>query len=161
MGVEEHQTGENERLTTKHTKDTKVGIGFGAHGTHGLHGKEGGGEKAGRVGVGRGEWVGDRSLLVEFGEGADALADGGESVAAGGGEIFEKVERGQGIGLVGGDLGGRAVVKKLDQEDDEAAHEGRVGVGVEVQTPIAEFGGEPDGGNAAEHAVGVEAGFGR
>lgn len=161
VGVEEHSAGENERLTMNHTKDTTVGIGFGAHGTHGIHGKADGGEKAGRVGVGRGEWVGDRSLQVEFGERADALADGGEAVAAGGGEILEQVEGGQGIGFAGGDLSGRTVVKKNGEEDDEAAHERRVGVGVEVQPAIADLGGEPDGGNAAEHAVGVDAGFGR
>ncbi len=91
----------------------------------------------------------------------DALADGGEAVAAGGGEILEQVEGGQGIGFAGGDLGGRTVVKKIGEEDDEAAHERRVGVGVEVQPAIAELGGEPDGGNAAEHAVGVDADFGR
>jgi hypothetical protein len=53
VGVEEHRAGENERLTTKHTKDTKVGIGFWAHGTHGIHGKEGSGEKAVRAGAAR------------------------------------------------------------------------------------------------------------
>ncbi len=93
-------------------------------------------------------------------EGADALADGGEAVAAGGGEILEQVEGGQGIGFAGGDFGGRTVGEKIGEEDDEAAHERRIGVGMKVQPAIAELGGEPDGGNAAEHAVGVDTGFG-
>ncbi len=96
-----------------------------------------------------------------MGEGADSGAGAGEAVAAGGGEILEQLEGGQGIGFAGGDFGGRTVVKKIGEEDDEAAHERRVGVGMEVQPAIAELGGEPDGGNAAEHAVSVDAGFGR
>jgi hypothetical protein len=105
--------------------------------------------------------VADPALRLGLGERADALADGGEAVAAGGGEILEQVEGGQGIGFAGGDLSGWTVVKKIGEEDDEAAHERRIGVGMEVQSAIAELGGEPDGGNAAEHAVSVDAGFGR
>ena len=136
VGVEEHQAGENERLTTKPTKDTNVGTGFGAHGIHGLHGKKGAErkEKGRRGAAGR---VADPALRESQGEGVDALADGGEAVAAGGREIFEQVEGGQRIGLVGGDFGGRTVVEKIGEEDDEAAHERRVGVGVEVQPASA------------------------
>ena len=115
-------------------------------------------EKGRRGAEGR---VADPALRESQGEGVDALADGGEAVAAGGREILEQVEGGQGIGLVGGDFGGRTVVEKIGEEDDEAAHERRIGVGVKVQSASAEFGGEPDGGNTAQHAVGVDAGFGR
>ena len=159
VGVEIHRAAENERLTIKPTKDTKVGIGFGAYGTHGIHGKEGSGEKSGTAGVGLGGRGGECALLVEFGEGVDALADGGEAVAAGGGEVLEEVERGQRIGCARGDFGGRGVVKELNQKDDEAAHEGRVGISVELEAALVKRGGEPDGGDAAKDAVGVRAGF--
>ena len=94
---------------------------------------------------------------VGLGEGADALADGGEAVAAGGRKVLEEVEGGEGIGVAGGDLGRCGVAEKIRDEDNEAADEGRVGVGVEAEFAGAEFGGEPDGGDATEHAVGLGA----
>jgi hypothetical protein len=98
---------------------------------------------------------------VGKGEGVDSLADCGEAVAAGGGEVFEEVERGQRIGFAGGDFGGRGVVEEFNQEDDEAANERGVGIGVKVEAAFAESGGEPDGGNTAKDAVGIRAGLGR
>jgi len=160
VGVEEHRAEENERLTTNHTKDTNVGTGFEAHGIHRTHGKEGGGEKGERA-ARRGGSGRRLRLLVGKGEGVDALADGGEAVAAGGGEVFEEIKRGQRIGFARGDFGGRGVVEELDQKNDKAAHERRIGVGVKLEAAVAESGGEPDGGDAAKDAVGVRAGFGR
>lgn len=95
------------------------------------------------------------------GEGLDALADGGEAVAAGGGEVFEEVERGQRIGFARGDFGGRGVVEELNQKDHKAAHERGIGIGVKVEAALSESGGEPDGGDATEDAVGIRAGLGR
>lgn len=91
----------------------------------------------------------------------EALADGGEAVAAGGGEVFQEVEGGERVGVGGGDLGGRGSVEEIGEENHESAHERGIGVGVKMEATFAELGGEPDGGDAAEDAVLVGAGGGR
>ncbi len=92
-------------------------------------------------------------LQMGVGEGADAGADGGEAVLAGRGEVAREIEGGEGIGVTAGDFGGDGVAKKIREENHEAAHERRIGVGVEVEQAVAKLGGEPDGGNATEDAV--------
>lgn len=74
-----------------------------------------------------------RSGEVRLREGADALADGGETVATRGGEVSEELEGGERVGVAGGNLGGSGTAEKLGEADDEAAHEGRVGIGVESE----------------------------
>lgn len=67
------------------------------------------------------------------------------------------MEVGERIEVDGGKLGGRGVVEKIGEKDDEAANKWRIGVGAEA-TPVVDKGGvEPDGGGAAADAVGVGA----
>lgn len=89
-----------------------------------------------------------------MGEGAQGGADGGETVAAGGGKGAREVEGFERVGGGGEEFGGGEVVVKIGEERDEAEDDGRVGGGEKVATAIAESGDEPDAGSAAGDAVG-------
>jgi len=102
------------------------------------------------------------SSAVRLGEGLDRSADGGEAVLAGGAEVFQEAEGGEGIGGAGGDFGGRGVGEEFAEEGDEAFDEWAFGVAAEMTAAVAEFADEPDLGDAAGNAVGVGAlGFGQ
>lgn len=88
------------------------------------------------------------------GELADAGADGGEAVLARRGEIRGEVERGERIGIAGGDFDGGRAAEKFGDEQHEAANERGIGVGVEVEQTVTRLGGEPYRGDAA-----VDSGF--
>jgi hypothetical protein len=94
---------------------------------------------------------------MSLGEGADGGADGSEAVLAGGGEIFDETELGEGIGVAGGDLGGRGTGEKFAEQRDEAANERRVGVSAEVADAVAELADEMNLRDAAADARGVGA----
>ncbi len=91
------------------------------------------------------------------GEGADGGAGAGEAVAAGGTEIFCEVEGLEGVGLEGGDVGGRRVAEERAEEGDEAADEGAVGFAAEIAAAVAELADEVDEGDAAADAVRIGA----
>jgi len=74
-------------------------------------------------------------------------------VAARGRERAREAEEFERVGVGGENFGGSGVVEKIGEEGDEAADEGRVGVGAEVAAAIAEFGDEPDLGGAAGDVV--------
>lgn len=95
-----------------------------------------------------------------LGECSQAGADGGKAVSTGGREVFQEVEGGEGIGVAGGDFSGRGVVEEICGEDDQTAHEGRVGVGVKIEAAVAHLRGNPDGRDAAGDAVFIGAGDG-
>lgn len=88
-----------------------------------------------------------------MGEVADGSEDGGEAVAAGGGERAVEAEGLERVDVVGGDFGGGGVVEEIGEEQDEGADERRVGVGAEVTAVGADFRDEPDLGGAAGDAV--------
>jgi len=96
-----------------------------------------------------------------LGESADGGAGGVEAVAAGGGEVFSEAEGGERVGLRVSERGGREAAEELGDEHDEAADEGRLGVGAEIAEAIAELADEPDDGDAAADAVGIGALGGR
>ena len=76
-------------------------------------------------------------------------ACGGER--AGKAEFLERIEVGR------KDLGGGGVREEIREEENEAADEGRVGVGLKMTAIIPELRQEPDGGGAAGNAVGRSA----
>ncbi len=96
-----------------------------------------------------------------MGEGPDRLADGGEAVAAGRGEISGEAEGLERIDGRVGEGGGRETAEEFAGEHDEAADERRFGVAAEVTHALALLRDEPDDRDAAVHAVGVDALRGR
>lgn len=96
---------------------------------------------------------------VSLGEGAKGSLDGGEAVAAGGGEgareaeVFEGVEGGR------ENFGGGEVAVKIGEQGDEAQDDRGIGADPEVTVAVAKFGHEPDAGGAAGDAVGRRAKF--
>jgi hypothetical protein len=96
-------------------------------------------------------------LNVFFGEGADGGTGAGEAVAAGGAEVSCEVEGFEGIGVEGGNVGGRGVAVEITEKGDEAANEGSVGFAAEVAVAVTDFADEVDERDAAADAVGVSA----
>lgn len=90
-------------------------------------------------------------------EGTDSGADGGETVSTGGRKVFQEVEGGEGVGVVGEDLDGSGVAEKVAEEGDEAFHKRTIGVTAEVAAAVTEFADEPDLRDAAGNAVDVGA----
>jgi hypothetical protein len=77
-------------------------------------------------------------------EGTDSGADGGETIPAGGREVFQEVEGGEWIGVTGEDLGRSGITEKVAEEGDEAFHERTIGVTAEIAAAVTEFADEPD-----------------
>ena len=98
-----------------------------------------------------------QGLLVAVGESTDRRDYRLQTVLAGGGEVFQEVEGGEGIGIVGEDLGGSGVAEGVAEKGDEALHERAVGVAAEVAAAVTEFADEPDLRDAAGNAVDVGA----
>lgn len=95
---------------------------------------------------------------VRLSQSADALADGGETIAPRRRKVGEELEAGQGVGVAGGNFGGSGATEKLRETDDKTTHEGRVGIGVESEQPIGpELGGEPYGRDTTEYTVSFDA----
>jgi len=81
---------------------------------------------------------------------ADTGADGGEAVAAGGGEIAQKPEFIKKRGFGCGDLGGRGAGIGCAEEMDETFHQWGIGVDAKSERSVElEFADQPDGRLAA------------
>lgn len=89
-----------------------------------------------------------------MGEGADRGADGGETMAARGGEGAGEAEGFERIGGVGEKLRGGEVGVKIGEQRDEAKDDRGIGVDAEMTAVVAQLGDEPDRGDATRHAVG-------
>lgn len=94
---------------------------------------------------------------MPFGKSADRGEHGSEAVLPGGGEVFQEIKRGEGVGGVGEDFFRRGAGKIITEEGDEAPDERTVGIAAEMTATVAELADEPDLGDTAGHTVGVGA----
>lgn len=67
--------------------------------------------------------------------------------------MFREPELSERIEIRGGDFGGGGTREKIAKKHDQAAHERRLGIAVEMACHITVLADEPDDGNAAMHAV--------
>ena len=71
--------------------------------------------------------------------------------------MFHESELGERIEIRGGDFGGGGSREKIAKKHDQAAHQRRLGIAVEVAHATTILADEPDDGNATMHATGVRA----
>lgn len=92
-------------------------------------------------------------------EGVDAGLHGGEAVAARGGKVLRDAEFFKEFRLKCRGFGGVGVVVEFAEERDESFDQRRIGVDAEAEAARGGINGgcEPDGGNTAGDAVGVDA----
>ena len=130
----------NERVELK----VEVGVEEGRHRRRAWLTEHAGGTEAKR-------WSEDRAVTgaatrmtrlrgeVFFGEGANGRAGAGETVAAGGAQVFCEVESSEGIEVEGGDISGRGAAVEIAQQGDQTANERAVGFAAEEAATVADF----------------------
>ena len=148
----------NERVELK----VEVGVEEGRHRRRAWLTEHAGGTEAKR-------WSEDRAVTgaatrmtrlrgeVFFGEGANGRAGAGETVAAGGAQVFCEVESSEGIEVEGGDISGRGAAVEIAQQGDQTANERAVGFAAEAAATVADFADEMHERDAAADAVRVGA----
>lgn len=88
---------------------------------------------------------------------ADFCADAAQAVEPGGGQAAGEAGFFQEFRLGRDDVDGSGVTVEIAEQQKQAAHERRIGVAAEMAAPGAQFAGDPGGGDAALHTVGVGA----
>lgn len=94
-------------------------------------------------------------------ESADRLPDGGETVATRGREIVRQAERFERVDFSCSDDCRRLIAEELAEKKHETADNRRLGIAAKIAAAIAHLPYEPYDGDAAEHAIGLDAVAGR